>query len=613
MKTSKKTTKPIITKKSISKNTKNADILIALKKVQSTQLRMYEKRFHLLVERSKDYAVFMIDPSGHVQSWNQGAGKIKGYREHEIIGKHISVFYTKDAVKRKEPERSLRVAKEKGSFETKGWRVRKDGTKFWADVLYTALYDNKGSLRGYSKITHDLTGHKFIGGRVKKTHGQSPHKFGELSGVNKELLFLSKKKGKQTSELITANHELLFKELLFQNKEKGKRAAELIIANKELLFQNKEKGKRALELVVANKDLLFFSKEKGKRAAELIIANKELLFQNKEKGKRAAELVIANRELLFQNKEKNKRAAELIVANKELLFQNKEKGKRAAELIIANKELLFQNKEKGKRAAELVVANEKLINAENKILKFNQELERKVIERTAQLEAVNKELEAFSYSISHDLRAPLRAINGYAKILQEDYADKIDADGTRSINSIMHSSVKMGILIDDLLAFSRLGRKNIAVSDIKMASLVQTIKEEQLQADGVHKPEFKIDALPPAKGDQSLIKQVWINLISNAIKYSSKQAKPLVEIGATEKDNKVIYYIKDNGAGFDMQYYHKLFGVFQRLHTEEEFEGTGIGLAIIQKIVHKHNGTVWAESKLNEGTCFYFSLPGINS
>jgi signal transduction histidine kinase len=448
----------------------------------------------------------------------------------------------------------------------------------------------------------------------------------ELSFANIELIFQNEEKEKRAAELVIANKELAFqneekekrakelsnanRELAFQNKEKEKRAGELSIANIELVFQNGEKEKRAAELSIANKELAFQNEEKEKRANELVIANKELAFQNKEKEKRAAEFGIANIELVFQNEEKEKRAAELIIANKELAFQNVEKEKRAAELGIANIELAFQNKEKEKRAAELVIINLELKKAEDDIR--NEELEKKVIERTEQLESVNRELESFSYSVSHDLRAPLRAINGYAKIMEEDFGEKLDSEGMKALNSIMNNSRKMGVLIDDLLAFSRLGRKEITVSEINMNALVKSARLELANEPSEDNIEFKIANLPPIYGDQALLKQVWVNLISNAIKYSKYKVKSVVEINSYKKDDFIVYYVKDNGAGFDMQYSNKLFGVFQRLHSQDEFEGTGIGLAIVQKIVNRHNGTVWAESKLNEGACFYFSLPSIN-
>jgi light-regulated signal transduction histidine kinase (bacteriophytochrome) len=240
-------------------------------------------------------------------------------------------------------------------------------------------------------------------------------------------------------------------------------------------------------------------------------------------------------------------------------------------------------------------------------------LEQKVIERTAQLESANKELGSFSYSVSHDLRAPIRAINGYARILEEDNGANLDEDGRSALMAIVNNSKKMGQLIDDLLAFSKLGRKEVAASDINMGAFVKSIIAELFSEDKENRVEISLKPLLHAKGDQSLIKQVWINLISNAIKYSRHKPKTYIEIGCYEKEKQVVYYVKDNGAGFDMKYYDKLFGVFQRLHSQEEFEGTGIGLAIVQKIVSRHNGTAWAESKLTKGSSFYFSLPGINS
>jgi signal transduction histidine kinase/Tfp pilus assembly protein FimT len=255
----------------------------------------------------------------------------------------------------------------------------------------------------------------------------------------------------------------------------------------------------------------------------------------------------------------------------------------------------------------------KLANAFNimtgEVYNMKYELENKVRERTSQLENVNKELEAFSYSVSHDLRTPLRAINGYSIMLKEDYESEVDAEGKRIIANIISNAKMMGQLIDDLLAFSRLGKKELVCTQVDMQMLSAAVVNELLQHEPGNKYHINIGLLPSVKADQVMIKQVLMNLLSNAIKYSSKKAKPKIEIGSMDKDIKTIYYIKDNGAGFDMAYAHKLFGVFQRLHSQEEFEGTGVGLALVKRIIDKHKGDLWAEGEENAGATFYFSLP----
>ena len=225
-----------------------------------------------------------------------------------------------------------------------------------------------------------------------------------------------------------------------------------------------------------------------------------------------------------------------------------------------------------------------------------------------QLLLVNKELEAFSYSVSHDLRAPLRAVNGYAQMLFEDYGAKLDAEALRLIERIKYNAAKMGTLIDDLLAFSRLGRKEIQKREIDLNTLVEGVMIE-LNKSTTYTTQIKIGKLPKVNGDYALLNQVFINLISNAIKYSSLKKNALVEIYSKELDGETILTVKDNGAGFDMRYVAKLFGVFQRLHSQEEFEGTGVGLAIVQRVINKHGGRVWAEAEIDKGASFHFTLP----
>lgn len=220
---------------------------------------------------------------------------------------------------------------------------------------------------------------------------------------------------------------------------------------------------------------------------------------------------------------------------------------------------------------------------------------------------INKELESFSYSISHDLRAPLRAINGYAQILNEDYGQKLDQEGMRILEIIRSNATKMGTLIDDLLAFSRLGRKEIQKSEVDMGKLTESVINE-INKSMTHKAEINTTNLHKVKADYSLLHQVMFNLVSNAVKYSSKGENPSVRISSEEKNGEIIFSVNDDGIGFDMQYYDKLFGVFQRLHSYEEFKGTGVGLAIVQRIIIKHGGKVWAEGIVNNGATFYFSL-----
>jgi len=329
-------------------------------------------------------------------------------------------------------------------------------------------------------------------------------------------------------------------------------------------------------------------------SAGLRIANEELSAQHKERENRLAELVIANKELSFQNKEKEKRAAELIIANKELLFQNKEKEKRAAELVLANKELYFQEKEKAKRASELTLAKKEIIfQTEEKDIRA----------------AANKELEAFSYSVSHDLRAPLRHINGYVDLLLNRFFESLPDKAKHYLECIAESSQQMGRLIDDLLEFSRTGRQEMRHANLDMNGIIEEIiaslKKENCQRD----IQWEVAGLPLIYGDESMLTQVWVNLLENAVKFTRTRKQAVIKIDVAVEKKEFVFSVCDNGVGFDMQYAQKLFGVFQRLHPQEEFEGTGIGLATVSAIIAKHGGRIWAKADLDLGATFFFSLP----
>ena len=239
-------------------------------------------------------------------------------------------------------------------------------------------------------------------------------------------------------------------------------------------------------------------------------------------------------------------------------------------------------------------------------------LEAQVAQRTKALEGINAELESFSYSVSHDLRAPLRAIHGFARILLEDHHAKLEPEAQRLLGVIDQNTRRMGQLIDDLLAFSRLGRTDLTTGPVDMKELAQTVADEIQRTDNGRQGslEIRIDPLPPARGDRGLLRQVLSNLLQNAAKFTRDRPSARIEVGARLDSGQAVYFVKDNGAGFDARYTDKLFGVFQRLHSTEQFDGTGVGLAIVKRIVQRHGGRVWAEGAVNQGATFFFTLPG---
>ncbi len=413
---------------------------------------------------------------------------------------------------------------------------------------------------------------------------------------------------------------------LYKNKEKEKRAAELIIANKELAFQNEEKEKRSAELIIANES----RRETNEYLENLLnYANAPIIVWDMQyeitrfnkafeslTGRTEKDVIGKSLEILFPPVLKD--------SSMELIKKTLD-GKRmevveinilhidgSVRIVLWNSANILSKD--GKTPVATIAQGQDITErklAEVEIRKLNETLEQKVIERTQQLEDANKELEAFSYSVSHDLRAPLRHIGGFIDLLKRNNSSQLDEAGLRDLNIIAESSQEMGNLIDALLTFSRLGRTELQRTKINSQNMitraVRTFSDE-LEGRNV---EINITELPDVMGDENLMSQVWVNLISNALKYSRNEEKAVIDIGGRIEDDKTIFYVKDNGVGFDMKYAHKLFGVFQRLHKARDFEGIGIGLANVNRIILRHGGTCWVESEVGNGATFSFSLTNI--
>jgi PAS domain S-box-containing protein len=475
--------------------------------------------FRLLVEGVQDVAIFMLDGAGRVSTWNSGAERIKGYRAEEVIGQHFSRFYPPEAVAAGQPARLLALAAREGRVQDEGWRVRKDGSRFWAEVIITALRDSEGSVIGFAKVTRDLTARKEAQDALRR----SEHTFQLLvESIQDYAVFMLDPDGR----VATWNGGA--------ERIKGYAAQEIIGQHFSVFYQPEDVAQ-------------------GKPRWELEIAERE--GRHEDEGWRV-----------------------------------RKDGTR----FWAN------------------VAISAMRDGHGALMGFAK-VTRDLTERRRVEQALtrsNQELERFSYSVSHDLRAPLRAINGFAQALAEGHAAQLDEEGKRLLTVIRDSAKLGGELIDGLLHFSHVGRQALARAPVDLTALAESVVAELRQTASNVAVDVVLTPLPPTTGDGALLRHVLVNLIGNAFKFSAKRAHPKVEIGAQVDAPEVTYYVKDNGVGFDMQYAGKLFGVFQRLHRPDEFEGTGVGLALSQRIVQRHGGRIWAEGKVNEGATFFFTLPG---
>jgi PAS domain S-box-containing protein len=482
-------------------------------------LALSEQRFRILVDSARDYGIFMLDVNGFIQSWNPGAERIEGYQAQEIIGQHFSKFYPADDLQRDKPAQELRIALAQGSYEEDGWRIRKDGTRFWANVLITCLRDSDGNPIGFSKITRDLTE------RVRVA--EQTQNFFRLS---LDLLCIAGIDGyfKQCNPAWEATF--------------GYTEVEL-------------KSKPYIEFI-----------HPDDREATLAWA-----------WKLSAGEPLVNFENRYRCKDGSYRWLTWNAA------------------VSSDQRLIY--------AAARDITNQK--QAEKAIAELNATLQK----GNLRLEAANKELEAFSYSVSHDLRAPLRGIDGFSQALLEDYGSQLDETAKDYLQRVRAGTQRMGQLIDDMLNLSRVTRSEMHLEHVNISAVASEVIAELRQAHPDRQVQVDISGQISGIADSHMIRVIMDNLISNAWKFTSKRADAHIEIGAIAVGEETHYFVRDNGAGFDMAYADKLFGAFQRLHSAADFTGTGIGLATVQRVIHRHGGRVWAEGAVDQGAAFFFTLP----
>lgn len=482
-----------------------------------TERRAAETRYRLLVDSVLDYAIITLDPSGIVRSWNAGAEAIKGYRATDIIGQDFRKFYTQPDIDRDHPTNELRLAIAVGRFEDEGWRVRKDGTKFWANVVITPLRDEQGVLLGFSKVTRDLTERR----RNEERLRESEERFRLMvESVKDYAIIMLDPEGKVVSWNAGAE------------RIKGWTAKEIIGSSFERFYPPAD--------VAA-----------GKTAYELKVAAETGTFEDYG----------------------------------------------------------WRVRKDGSRFWANVVIT--ALRDATGVLCGYSKVTRDITERKNSEEALRKafdELESFSYSVSHDLRAPLRSMDGFSDELLELYKDKLDERGKDYLGRIRQSAQRMARLIDGLLNLSRLGRTKLTRDTVDLSELARKIGAEQQRNEPQRLVKFDVAPGMKVHADASLMRVVLENLIGNAWKYTSKHPTAHIEVGVEYTSGLPVYFVRDDGAGFDMTYEAKLFGAFQRLHPNDRFPGTGIGLATVKRIIHRHGGEVFASGAVEKGAKFCFTV-----
>ena len=495
--------------------------------------------FRLLVECVADYAIFMLDPHGRIVTWNSGAERIKGYRSDEIIGQHFSRFYGVDDLLSGKPARELVIAATEGRYEEEGWRIRKDGSRFWANVVITAMREQDGALRGFAKVTRDLT---------------------DRQGSLEQL----RRSAEEVRQLLTVldRANILIRDLQDRIILWSSGAAHLYGYTKE----------QALNCV--SHELL------NTTFREPLERIREVLYQQGS----------------WQGELGHRKSDSTMITVASTWVLHRDAAGQPVAILEANTDISRQ------KAAEQALAQ------------VAEHLEEQVQERTRRLQEANAELEAFAYTVAHDLRAPLRAVQGFSQALLEDYGDKLDDTGRDYLNRNTKAAEDLDGLIQDLLAYSKLSRIEVSTAPVSLEHAVLDVMRY------LHQPIRERDArvlvnkpLPHVLAHPSTLNQVIQNLLTNALKFVPRGQAPDITVWGEERDSTVRLSIEDNGIGIAPEHHSRIFRVFERLHGGETYSGTGIGLAIVQKGVERMGGEVGLESTPGKGSRFWIDLPKADS
>jgi PAS domain S-box-containing protein len=498
-------------------------------------LQHSEERFRLLVDGVLDYAIYMLDAGGRVVSWNAGAERLKGYSPAEAVGQPYGLFFSPEDQLAKKPQRLLARAEAEGKCEDEGWRVRKDGSRFWAHVVLTALRDSSGKLRGFAKVTHDVTANR----QAMDALRTSEQRFRLLvQAVRDYAIFMLDPSGVIVSW--NAGAERL----------KGYRAEEIIGQHFSVFYSERDRAS-------------------GHPEEELTEALRSGSFQ--EEG-----------------------------------WRIRKDGSRFWASVLITAVLDEQSQLVGFAKVTRDVTERR--DAEEQLRRANEDLERRVRQRTEELTIANGELEAFSYSVSHDLKAPLRSLDGFSRMLIERANDRLTEQERDYLQRIRRASQRMTTLTDAMLALSRLTSAPIAVQRVDLSRLVREIAAELSQAEPDRVVQFEVVGEAFADADPRLARIAIDNLVRNAWKFTRKQPEPRIEFGCESSADGAMFFVRDNGVGFDMGQVDRLFIPFQRLHRASDFEGTGIGLATVNRVLRRHGGRVWARAEPGAGATFYFTF-----